>query len=254
MKGFVQGVDRQQTTLLPECLDDWVGETNPIRAVDVFVDALELRDLGFDGVDPAATGRPAVSKRCRARFNSSVSSRTTPSRASRHNAIIRADGYNLLAARPIGSAQQQTHAPQQISFDGPSTKVLRKEYSTSPRRIARYLAKNAPTQTLIEPRSLETNRVNNSSPAATTTCLLLGHCHHAGPNPGATECLGQIHEVDGQKSKRSPTTDPADDLAIFRSSNDDMQRHAITIAHDRIIKSVKTVTDDLSNLGFRRVR
>src|ERR1700675_2934048 len=59
MKGFVQGADRQQTTLLPECLDDWVGESNPIRAVDVFVDALELRDLGFDGVDPAATGRPA---------------------------------------------------------------------------------------------------------------------------------------------------------------------------------------------------
>jgi transposase len=43
---------------LPECLDDWVGESNPVRAVDVFVDALELRDLGFDG-DPAATGRPA---------------------------------------------------------------------------------------------------------------------------------------------------------------------------------------------------
>ena len=50
MKGFVQGADRQQTTLLPECLDNWVGESNPVRAVDVFVDALELRDLGFDGV------------------------------------------------------------------------------------------------------------------------------------------------------------------------------------------------------------
>ena len=59
MKGFVQGADRQQTTLLPECLDDWVGESHPVRAVDVFVDALELRDLGFDGGDPAATGRPA---------------------------------------------------------------------------------------------------------------------------------------------------------------------------------------------------
>ena len=58
MRGFVQAVDRQQTTLLPECLDDWVDEGNSIRAVDVFVDALELRDLGFDGVDPAATGRP----------------------------------------------------------------------------------------------------------------------------------------------------------------------------------------------------
>ena len=59
MRGFVQGSDRQQTTLLPECLDDWVDESNPVRAVDVFVEALDLRDLGFEGVDPAATGRPA---------------------------------------------------------------------------------------------------------------------------------------------------------------------------------------------------
>src|SRR5476651_1643056 len=58
MQGFVQGADRQQTTLLPECLDDWVGESNPVRAVDVFVDALELRELGFDSATPAATGRP----------------------------------------------------------------------------------------------------------------------------------------------------------------------------------------------------
>jgi hypothetical protein len=46
MKGFVQGADRQQTTLLPECLDDWVDESNPVRAVDVFVDTLELRTSG----------------------------------------------------------------------------------------------------------------------------------------------------------------------------------------------------------------
>src|SRR6201747_534933 len=59
MQGFVQGSDRQQTTLLPECLDDWVDEGNSIRAVDGFVDAVELRDLGVDGVDPAATGRPS---------------------------------------------------------------------------------------------------------------------------------------------------------------------------------------------------
>src|ERR1700704_5977900 len=59
MQGFVQGADRRQATLLPGCLDDWVEEKNPVCAVGVFVDALELRDLGFDGVDPAATGRPA---------------------------------------------------------------------------------------------------------------------------------------------------------------------------------------------------
>jgi transposase len=43
MQGFVQGPDRQQTTLLPECFDDWVDEGNPVRAVDVFVDALSTR-------------------------------------------------------------------------------------------------------------------------------------------------------------------------------------------------------------------
>ena len=64
MKGFVQGVDRQQATLLPEYLDDWVEESNPVRAVDVFVDALELRELGFDGVTPAATGRDIIRRRC----------------------------------------------------------------------------------------------------------------------------------------------------------------------------------------------
>src|SRR3981189_1501162 len=59
MPGFVAGLDRGQATLLPECLEDWVDESNPVRAVDVFVEALDLRDLGFEGVDPAATGRPA---------------------------------------------------------------------------------------------------------------------------------------------------------------------------------------------------
>src|SRR3954462_11281775 len=58
MRGFVAGLDRGQAMLLPECLDDWVDESNPVRAVDVFVDALEQRELGFGGVTPAATGRP----------------------------------------------------------------------------------------------------------------------------------------------------------------------------------------------------
>src|SRR5450432_2399231 len=59
MAGFVAGLDRGQVTLLPECLEDWVDENNPVRAVDVFVEALDLRDIGFEGVDAAATGRPA---------------------------------------------------------------------------------------------------------------------------------------------------------------------------------------------------
>jgi transposase len=59
MRRFVEGADREQTTLLPECLGDWVEESNPVRAVDVFVEALDLGDLGFSGVQPLATGRPA---------------------------------------------------------------------------------------------------------------------------------------------------------------------------------------------------
>jgi len=44
---------------LPECLEDWVDESNPIRVIDAFVDAPDLRKLGFEGMDPAETGRPA---------------------------------------------------------------------------------------------------------------------------------------------------------------------------------------------------
>jgi transposase len=59
MKRFVEGLDRGQSTLFPECLEDWIIEDNPVRVIDAFVDALDLRDLGFSGVDPEATGRPS---------------------------------------------------------------------------------------------------------------------------------------------------------------------------------------------------
>lgn len=59
MKRFIQGESRTQATLLPELLDDYISEANPVRVIDVFVDELELGKLGFAGVDPAATGRPA---------------------------------------------------------------------------------------------------------------------------------------------------------------------------------------------------
>ena len=59
MTRFVVGNDRNQSTLFPERLDDYLGEDNPVRAVDVFVDELDLAGLGFGGVEPEATGRPA---------------------------------------------------------------------------------------------------------------------------------------------------------------------------------------------------
>jgi transposase len=59
MRRFVEGVDRGQSTLFPECLEDWISEDNPVRVIDVFVDELDLAELGFSGVDPEATGRPS---------------------------------------------------------------------------------------------------------------------------------------------------------------------------------------------------
>ena len=59
MKRFIAGADRGQSTLLPECLDDFIDESNPVRVIDAFVDALDLGELGFDGVVPEATGRPS---------------------------------------------------------------------------------------------------------------------------------------------------------------------------------------------------
>src|SRR5712672_4490756 len=59
MRRFVEGTDRGQSTLFPECLEDWIGEDNPVRAIDVFIDELDLAELGFDGVEPEATGRPS---------------------------------------------------------------------------------------------------------------------------------------------------------------------------------------------------
>ena len=59
IKPFVEGEDRTQGVLLPEFLDDYVAEDNPVRVVDVFIDELDLEALGFSGVAPEVTGRPA---------------------------------------------------------------------------------------------------------------------------------------------------------------------------------------------------
>ena len=59
MRRFVEGADRSQSTLFPECLEDWIVEDNPVRVIDAFVDELDLGELGFSGVEPEVTGRPS---------------------------------------------------------------------------------------------------------------------------------------------------------------------------------------------------
>ena len=49
MRRFVEGADRGQSTLFPECLEDWIGEDNPVRVIDAFVEELDLAGLGFIG-------------------------------------------------------------------------------------------------------------------------------------------------------------------------------------------------------------
>jgi transposase len=59
MARFVQGEDRTQVSFLPECLADVVAEDNPVRVIDSFTGELDLAALGFEGLTPAATGRPS---------------------------------------------------------------------------------------------------------------------------------------------------------------------------------------------------
>jgi len=58
MSGFIEGVDRDQVTLFPERLEDWIGEDHLVRVVDLFVDQLDLAELGFERAAHARTGRP----------------------------------------------------------------------------------------------------------------------------------------------------------------------------------------------------
>ena len=59
MKRFIEGPDRNQITLLPECLDDFIAQDNTVRVVDAFIGELDMVAMGFEGATPALTGRPS---------------------------------------------------------------------------------------------------------------------------------------------------------------------------------------------------
>ena len=78
MKRFIEGESRAQATLFPERLDDWIAEDNPVRAVDAFVDELDLAKLGFEGAEPAArAGLRTTPARC-SRSTSTATSTACP--------------------------------------------------------------------------------------------------------------------------------------------------------------------------------
>ena len=90
MSRFVTGEDRSQSTLLPASLDDYVTEDNPVRVVDVFVDNLDLADLGFERVIAQATGRPGYTRpRCSRSISTGTSTGYSPADgwSAKHSAI-----------------------------------------------------------------------------------------------------------------------------------------------------------------------
>lgn len=60
MSGFIEGIERGQTVLFPDRLEDWIDEDHLVRVVDFFVDELDMSELGFLRSAPARTGRPAI--------------------------------------------------------------------------------------------------------------------------------------------------------------------------------------------------
>jgi hypothetical protein len=82
MGRYVEGQDRTQSVLFPERLDDWIHEDSTVRVIDVFVDELDLRKLGFERADPAATGRPGTARRpCSRSTSTAISTGCSPAAA-----------------------------------------------------------------------------------------------------------------------------------------------------------------------------
>src|SRR5881398_3494311 len=84
MHRFIDGEDRMQRALLPQSLEDYVGEENPVRVIEVFIDELDLAALGFSGMTPAVTGRPAYHPSTLLKINRVQSSRRLEREAQRN--------------------------------------------------------------------------------------------------------------------------------------------------------------------------
>ena len=74
MGRFVEGADRSQLSFLPECLEDWVDEDNPVQVIEAFVEALDLAALGFDARAPAnRAGQPTIRPCCSSSTSTAIS-------------------------------------------------------------------------------------------------------------------------------------------------------------------------------------
>jgi Transposase and inactivated derivatives len=119
MKRFIQGEHRGQDTLLPESLDDYVSDTNPVRVADVFVDELDLVSLGFDGAIPADTGPPAYHPAILLKIyiygylNRIQSSRRLEREAQRNIELMWLTGRLMPISRPLPTSEKTTARPSE---------------------------------------------------------------------------------------------------------------------------------------------
>ncbi len=60
---YIQKESRAQISFLPDCIEDYISQDNPVRVIDAFADSLDMKELGFKRSVPAATGRPAYDPR-----------------------------------------------------------------------------------------------------------------------------------------------------------------------------------------------
>ncbi len=124
MRRFVEGADRGQSTLFPECLEDWIGEDNPVRVIDVFVDELDLPELGFDGVEPEVTGRPSYHPSALLKLyiygylNRVQSSRRLEREAGRNVEVMWLTGQLPPTTRRLPTSARTTGAPSARSVPG----------------------------------------------------------------------------------------------------------------------------------------
>jgi transposase len=129
MKRFVEGTDRGQATLFPECLADWIDENNPVQAIDFFVDELDLATLGFDGVAPEATGRPSYHPSVLLKLyiygylNRVQSSRRLEREAGRNVEAMWLTGRLVPITRPLPTSARTTAGPSARSAPNLSTSV-----------------------------------------------------------------------------------------------------------------------------------
>ncbi len=115
---FVRGENRDQGTMLPECVDDYVAEDNPVRVIDAYVESLDMEKLGFTKFKPNNTGRPMYDPKDFQKLylygymNSVRSSRRLEAETKRNLEVIwlLKDFHRIIKPSPVFASRIQKHS------------------------------------------------------------------------------------------------------------------------------------------------